>query len=149
MRTWVIAGGFLIALLLVGCGDDSSEGSISKVQFIEQADEVCKEANKRMEAAFVEHLKENRSIRRPSSPALEELVGKVLVPNIKREIEELEALGAPDGEGEEIDEILTALEEGVETAERNPKVVTANSDTVFGIATRLAGEYGLKVCGNR
>lgn len=151
MGTRWIAGVFLVALVLAGCGgdDDSNEASISKAQFIKKADQVCKEANKRMEAAFVAFLEGNRDITRPDGPAVEGLVGKILVPSIKREISELEALGTPDGDEDEIDEILTALEEGVETAEDNPKVVTGSADTVFGIASRLAEEYGLKICGSR
>jgi hypothetical protein len=152
MGTRWIAGVFLVALVLAGCGggdDDSSEASISKQQFMKKADQICKEANKRMEVAFVDFLEKNRDIARPSGPAFEKLVGTIMVPSIKREIEELEALGAPDGDEDEVDEILTALEEGVETAEDNPKVVTGSADTVFGIASRLAEEYGLKVCGSR
>jgi hypothetical protein len=45
--------------------------------------------------------------------------------------------------------MITALEEGVETAERNPEVVTQSSDAIFGIASRIGGEYGLAVCGSR
>lgn len=138
--------------LVVGCGDNSSSsaGSISKEEFIVKADAVCKRTNARMEKAFGEFLKANKDIKKPNDPALVGLVGDVMVPNIKREIEELRALGIPDGDEEKVEAIVAALEEGQETAENNPKVVTsASSDTVFGIASRIAGEYGLETCGSR
>jgi hypothetical protein len=154
MGTRLIAGVFLIALLVAGCGggdDDSSAGepSLSKEEFIAKADAVCKRGNKRVEIAFGEFLNENKDIKRPEPSDYEGLVGDVLVPSVKQEIEEVRALDAPDGDEGEIDEMITALEEGVETAEDNPKAVTASSDAVFGIASRLAGEYGLEVCGSR
>ena len=48
-----------------------------------------------------------------------------------------------------VDDFLEALEEGIEVAERNPEVVVASSEAVFGIPSRLAREYGLEVCGSR
>ena len=46
--------------------------------------------------------------------------------------------------------MVAALEEGLETAEADPEALAASSsDIVYGIATRLAGEYGLKVCSSR
>jgi hypothetical protein len=139
-------------LLLAGCGDDSSSSasSISKEEFIVKADAVCKQTNKRMEVAFAKFLKAHRNIRKPTDPAFEQLIGDVMVPNIKREIGEIRALEVPDGDEEKIEAMLSALEEGLEVAEDNPKVVTASSsDTIYGIASRLAGEYGLETCGSR
>jgi len=136
-----------IAFVVVGCGDSGE--SISKEEFIAKADAICKKSNVRMAAGFSKRLKDARSLVKPQSPQLEKLVGEVMVPNLEREIRELRALGIPSGDSERIEAMLEALDEGVETAERNPKAVVASSDAVFGIAARLAGEYGLEVCGSR
>jgi hypothetical protein len=140
-------------VLFAGCGGDdssSSANSISKEEFIAKANAVCKRSNKRMEVAFAKFLKANRDIKKPTDPALQQLVGDVMVPSIKREIEELRALGIPDGDEEKVEAMVSALEEGLETAEDNPKVVTStSSDTIFGIASRIASEYGLETCGSR
>jgi formaldehyde-activating enzyme involved in methanogenesis len=150
MGTRWIAGVFVVALVLAGCGgDDSGEASISKEQFVAQMDAICKRANKRSEVAFASVLKAFKRGEKPSQAEYEKAVSTALVPTVKREIEEIEKLDAPSGDESEIDEIVDALEEGVETAERNPQAVIVSSDAVYGIASRLAGEYGLEVCGSR
>jgi hypothetical protein len=142
-----------LSLLAAGCGggsDDSSTGpTISKAVFIKKADAVCSGGNKRMEVAFAHFLEENKNIKHPSKADFEALVGKVLIPNVDQEIKEIRALGAPSGDEDKIGEIITALEEGVETAEGNPQAVVNSSEAVFGISSRLAKEYGLEVCGSR
>jgi hypothetical protein len=155
MGTWRVAlcSALAVGILFAGCGggeDSSGSGSISKEEFIAKADAICKQSNKRMEAAFGKFLKENPELTKPTDPRFQQLVGDVMIPNLEREIEELKALGVPDGDGEKVDAMISALEEGLETAEDNPQVVTgSSSDTIFGIASRIAGEYGIEVCGSR
>jgi hypothetical protein len=140
----------VVAFLASGCGEDSASGeSISKEEFIAKADAICKQGNEQMEAGFAKYLKGPKSLAKPNAAELEKLVGKVMVPNLKREVARLRALGIPDGDEERVEAMLSALEEGEETARRDPKAVTASSDAVFGIASRIAGEYGLEVCGSR
>lgn len=145
------AGLLLVALLVAGCGggDDSSSESISKEEFIAKADAICKQGNERMEAGFTKLLKDVKNVTKLKKAEYEEIVDEVMVPSIEREIEELRALGVPAGDEERVEAMLTALEEGKETAERNPEAVNASSDAVFGIAARIASEYGLEVCGSR
>ncbi len=142
----------VVALLIGGCGgssDSSSGPTISKAVFIKKADAVCQGSIERIEKAFVAYLRKSGKGTHPGKAAEEELVGKVLVPSVKREVKELRALGAPSGDEDRVGAIVEALEEGVETAESDPKAVTASSDVVFGIASRLAKEYGLEACGTR
>jgi hypothetical protein len=141
-----------VALAVAGCGgsgDESSSISISKAAFIKKTDAVCKRGNGRMEAAFGRFLIKNKNLRRPSKDEYEALVGKVLVPNIEREIKEIRAFPVPSGDEDRVDDFLEALEEGIEVAERNPKAVVGSSEVIFGIPSRLAREYGLEVCGSR
>jgi hypothetical protein len=152
----LIAAVIVAALLVAGCGgsDDSSGGeSISKEEFIAKADAICKEGNERMEKELFKFLRQNRtggSLRKPSVEQNEKFIVAVLIPNLRREIDEIKALGVPDGDDERVDAIIAALEEGLETAEDNTATVAAGtSDIVFGIASRLAGEYGAEVCGSR
>lgn len=143
-------------LLLAGCGggDDSDTAkSISKEEFIAKGEAICKTGNKRMEAELVKFLRDGRgveSLTKPSPEDNEKFLETVLIPNLEREIAEFKELGVPEGDEERVEAIVTALEEGLETAEDNPKAVAAGtSDVVFGIASRLAAEYGLETCGSR
>jgi hypothetical protein len=151
--TIAIAIALAVAALVAGCGGGDSStatGSISKAAFIKKVDAVCKKGTERMQRAVVSFLKEHRNVRRPNNGQSEKLVGTVIVPSVRREIKELKALGAPDGDEDRVDAMVSALEEGAETAEDDPKAVVAgSSDVVFGIASRLAGEYGIEACGTR
>jgi hypothetical protein len=152
MRGIALGVGILIvALTAAGCGGgETSTKTIPKAVFIKKANAICKKSSERMVASFTSFLaKKKSSITHPSQATKEEMVGKALVPSVKREIEEFQALGAPSGDEDRVGEIIKALEEGLETAESNPEAVASSSDAVFGIASRLAGEYGLEVCGNR
>lgn len=138
-------------LLLVGCGSDSSTStsSITKVAFIKKADGVCQGGNKRMEAGFADFLNANKDVKRPTRADYEGLVKTVVVPNLKQEVKAIRTLAVPSGDEDWVDAIVTAMEEGIETAENDPEVAVTSSQAVYGVSSRLATEYGLKVCGSR
>jgi hypothetical protein len=147
----------VVALLAAGCGggDDTSitTSTISKEAFIKKADAICKKGSERVQLGFGAYLKTGKksilALRHPSKADYEGLIIGVLLPSLEKEIKEIRALGAPSGDKDQIEEILTALEEGIEVAETNRKAVTHSSEAIFGIGSRLATEYGLEVCGSR
>jgi predicted small secreted protein len=149
----LIAAVVMAALLLAGCGggsDDSGSGkSISKEEFIAKADAICKKGTERLQTAIFAALKTPQNLTKVSQAEQVKIVKTAMVPNVSREVKELRALGIPDGDDEKVDAMITALEEGVETAEQDPEVVTESSDAVFGISSRIAAEYGLEACGSR
>jgi predicted small secreted protein len=149
----LIAAVAMAALLLAGCGgggEDSSSGkSISKEDFIAKADAICEKGTKRLQAAIFAAVKKPQNLTKVSEADQIKIVKTAMVPNVSREVKELRALGIPDGDDEKVDAMIGALEEGVETAEQDPQAVTNSSDVVFGIASRIAGEYGLTACASR
>ncbi len=151
--TIAIAVALTVAALMAGCGggDDSSTTtvSVSKAAFIKKVDAVCQKGTERMQRAILVFLKQHKDVQRPNKAQSEKLVGTAIVPSVETELKELKALEAPEGDEERVDAIISALEEGLETAEGNPEAVVASSDAVFGISGRLAGEYGAEVCGSR
>ena len=151
-RRALVAAAIVVALVLVGCGGGDSStaaGSISKEEFIAKADAICKKGTERLQAAIAGVLKNQPNITKVTKGEQEKIVATVMVPSISREAKELRALGVPDGDDERVDAMISALEEGVETAKRDPEAVTKSSDVIFGIASRIAGEYGAEVCGSR
>jgi hypothetical protein len=149
--TWLSIGVLLgVGLIIAGCGgDDSNAGSISKAEFVKKAEAVCKKGNKRMEGALAGFLHENKNIQNASKVAYEELLEKIVLPSLKRELREIRAIGVPSDGEERVEAMVAALEEGVETAEEDPRLAVTSSDAVFGISSRLARELGLDVCGSR
>jgi hypothetical protein len=150
----LVAGALIAALIVVGCGggdsDDVSTSAVSKAAFAKKADAICEKGTKRLAVAFAAYFKREKSAVGNQSQAEEEdLVRRLLVPSVRREVKEFQALGAPSGDEDQVGEIVKALEEGLETAESNPAAVVSSSDAVFGISSRLAKEYGLEVCGSR
>jgi hypothetical protein len=142
-----------VAALVSGCGGsgggDSTTTSVSKAAFIKKADAVCQTNTQRMQRQILAVLKTKNGIRKPKPSEYERLVGTIIVPAVQREIKDLRALPVPSGDEDRIDAMIGALEEGLETAENDPKAVEATSDVVFGIFSRLAGEYGLTTCASR
>src|ERR1700709_2699299 len=148
-----VAAAIAVALVVAGCGggSDSSTAtvSVSKAAFIKKVDAVCQKGTERMQRAILVFLKQHKDVQRPNKAQSEKLVGTAIVPSVKTELKELKALDAPEGDEERADAIISALEEGLETAEGNPEGVVASSDAVFGLSGRLAGAYGAEVCGSR
>jgi hypothetical protein len=147
-RVALIAAAMVIALAVGGCGggDASTAGSISKEDFIAKADAICKKSTERLQAAIFATLKKPQNLTKVSEADQIKIVRTAMVPNVSREVKELRALGVPEGDEEKVDAMIGALEEGIETAEQDPQAVTKSSDVVFGISSRIAGEYGLKAC---
>jgi hypothetical protein len=148
-----VAAAIVVVLVLVGCGggdDSSASGSISKQEFIAKADAICTKSNKRMESQLGKFLVSGKQISKPTQADNEKFVATVLIPSLRKEIDEIKALGVPAEDEERVTAMIVALEEGLETAENDPRSVAAGSaEVIYGIPSRLAGEYGLKVCSTR
>jgi hypothetical protein len=147
-----VAAAMVIALVVAGCGSGDSStaaSSISKEEFITKADAICKKGTERLQKAIFSALKNPRNLTKVSEAEQIRIVTTAMVPSVSREVKELRALSIPNGDEEKVEAIITALEEGVETAEQDPHAVTKSSDAVFGISSRIAAEYGLKACSSR
>jgi uncharacterized protein with von Willebrand factor type A (vWA) domain len=148
----VLAALAAIMLIVAGCGggDDSSSdsSSITKAQFIKQADAICENGNKENEAEFEEFAKEHNlsEKKEPSKAQQEEAISEIVAPGVQKQIEEIDALGAPKGDEGKIEAMIAAVEEGVEEIEENPASLTEGKNPLAK-GSKLAKEYGLKTCG--
>jgi hypothetical protein len=142
--------------LIAGCGggSDSSSteataGSLSKAEFVKQGNAICARGNKEIEEGFEEFGKEHHFSKQnePTPAELEEAVEEVLIPKIRKEIDDIRALGAPSGEGSEVETILAAAEKGLEKGEEDPRAMIKEGEGPFKEANELSREYGLVKCG--
>jgi hypothetical protein len=146
----VLAALVAMAALIAGCGggddgDETSE-SLTKVEFIKQGDRICEKANEQSETEAEEFAKENDfTLEKATDEQLEEAVSEVLVPNLNQQAEELDALGAPEGDEEQVEEIIVSLEDAAGEIEDEPGLVFEGE--VLKEPSKLASDYGLKVCG--
>ena len=152
----VLAGAMALALVGAGCGggDSGAEGSAASAEvhptkkaFLKQAEAVCVKNYERVKKEYEAFVNANggpkNAFEEPDTTA--EYVDDVIVPEKKRTVEELKALGAPTGDEKAVGEIIEAYEEGIEVAEEDPERATTSTG-VFAYATHVAEEYGLKSC---
>jgi hypothetical protein len=138
-----------IAMIVVGCGGgDSSSSSLSKAEFIKQADAICEKGNEENNTEFEEFAKEHNlsEKKEPSKAVQEEAISEIVAPGVKKQIEEIDALGAPEGDEKKIEAMVGAVEEGVEEIEADPAVLIEGKNPLAK-GSKLAKEYGLKTCG--
>jgi hypothetical protein len=138
-----------LAALVVGCGggdDSETTETLTKAEFIKQGDQICEKANEASEDEAEEFAKENDfTLEKASKAQIEEAVGEVLVPNLNGQVEDLRALGAPEGDEDQIEEILVSLEGAADEIEGDPGLIFEGK--TLEEPSKLAEDYGFEVCG--
>ena len=145
----------LAAAAFAGCGGDEDDPDefaplvaepVSKVEFLEQADAICHASEARIEAAADELVAGRRD---PKPAAVERVALHVVVPALEGEVKAIRALGAPAGDEDEVEAILSATERGVAAIERDPRGLLDGVPAPLREAERLARRYGSRECGFR
>lgn len=156
---FAIAVAAVLAFSIAACGgggggDDSSDsstgdgGSAVSSIFIEEADAICASAKKQVQGEFRAYLEEKK-IKEPKTPAqINEVIETIGIPALRKQLTSLRALGAP-GEEDKVNEYLDAVEVGIKKGEEEPRILFTSTAQVFSEADKIAGEIGLKVCGQR
>jgi hypothetical protein len=146
----------VVALVLIaGCGGgsdsntstDATSSSLTKAEFVKQGNAICAKGSKEINEGFEKFVEENglSKTKAPSKAVQEKAVRTVLIPRIRKELEDIRALGPPD---EEAEAALDAAEEALEKGEEEPiQFLKEESAGPFAKANRLAREYGLTKCG--
>jgi len=147
----VAAALVVLAAIVAGCGSDDSDttASLTKTEFIKQADAICKKEEAKIGGEFKAFAKENDIPldKEPNNEQSEELVEEILIPNVQNQADGIRELGTPSGDEDKVEAILDALDEGIEEAEEDPGALFASESDPFAKANKLASGYGLEVCG--
>jgi hypothetical protein len=149
-----------LALVAVGCGggDDStttdtgtsgatgaSGAPLTKEAFIAQADAICKESGD----AIDKQANQFFSGQEPSDAEIEQFANEVVIPGLHEQVDAIRALTPPEGDEDQIDAMLNAVNEATDRAEADPSLLRASdSESPFAEANQLAQDYGLKECGS-
>jgi len=141
----------VLGAIAAGCGEDDSDSTatVTKAQFLKQGNAICAAGNKELDEEFEAfnedgHLKENQQ---PSDAEAEEIADTILLPAVTEQLDELRELDAPEGEEEQVDEILSEAESAVEEVEDDPASIVTEANSPFTRVNKMAREYGLSVCG--
>jgi hypothetical protein len=141
--TFLACGLLVVALLIAGCGD-SEESSLTKAEFVKQANAACKEhADERNE--LFQKVSKTIKASEVTKADQEMLIDEVLIPPYEKNIESIEDLGAPEGDEEKVENITEEMEKAIEKIEANP-LVALRSTIQFAGANAALSKYGLDAC---
>ncbi len=146
--------GFLVVLALAGCGGDDGPDDfspvvsepLSKVEFLREADRICYSSEARIEAAADELVLGRQE---PDPTEVERIANSLVVPALETEVRAIRALGAPAGDEQRVEAILTATEQGIAAIKSDPRGLLDGVPGQLRRAQRLAEAYGSQQCGVR
>jgi hypothetical protein len=150
---FAILGALAAGLIAAGCGSDdnndkqsfgtsvgsASTASLTKADFVTQANAICKTANQELDQAG-QALGQS-----PTPEELDSFVTDNVTPTIQTELDAIRGLGAPAGDEQTVNAILAAADSGLQSLQADPSLLTGGDP--FGEANQLADDYGLTVCG--
>jgi hypothetical protein len=148
--------GLCALVVLAGCGGGGNStaegsgtssvgsGSITKAELIKKGDAACRRTDRIQDKAVAVYTKEHPN-EVTTVEDQEKALRAVAFPPIKKEIEELAKLGAPVGEEEEVDAIITGFEHALTAAEAKPSTLLLG-EGAFTRPDKLAEKYGFKAC---
>jgi hypothetical protein len=140
-----IIGVVVSALAIASCGGggSSTAASLTKPQFIKKAEALCVKAEAERGEVIQAAAKKAPKSGKVSSAEQEAIVLAALPP-YKDLPAEIEALGAPEGDQDKVEEIGAALEKSLERSEADPG--SAINDEAFVKFNELVIAYGLDSC---
>lgn len=146
LRLPTILAGLLAALALIaaGCGDDDESAPLTKEEFIAQADAICVAGDEEINAAAEEQFGDLTE--EPPVSEQEAFLADVVAPSYEQRAEELRGLTPPEEDSEEVEALLTSLDELTTQISDDPGAVLEATEEPEYAA--LAQEYGLQTCGN-
>ena len=151
-RCLIVGVAVALALPFGACGDDEEGGNLAsnddtvivKADFIQAANAACEQRGEEMTARAQQLLKQYGG--QPNSPkARRALIEKAIAPGFEAEIRDLRALEPPPGEEEEVEEVITVLEEMVA---RTREDLSEGRDYPYRKTENVAAAYGLPACGH-
>ncbi len=166
-----IAAGLVLlaALLLAGCGvsgggdgdgaeaspqtnASSTQGPLTKEEFVKRADEICKRADDQTfdEAVLYRETHAKQLNRLEPIPAEITIIRAIVFPSIRKQIKEIKALGIPKGEEREVRALYAAMALGMRKAEKAPYEIEGENPSKypFDRYSELSREYGFGECSN-
>jgi hypothetical protein len=159
----LVAAAIAVALIVVGCGgdDDSDTGSakaetgevavttssLSKPAFIKEASAICAREGKGTIRQASVYLSKHGSDGLPEGVLFANMVKKVMLPSIQAQIDEISKLGAPAGDEEQVEALLTAQQQAVDEVEQLKSVKSIEAvEQYFKKASPKYYDYGFSAC---
>lgn len=128
--------------LLPGCG--GGDDSISKEEFLREGNAICADV---AESIFEEGREtfSEAEVKNTNAAGVPFVLG-TFIPEFRKEVARLRALGIPDGDEAQVNSILRAIEEVIEKAKRDPEGMVHGVVNRYAKPQALARKYGLTEC---
>lgn len=151
MRLLAAALAATASIVIAGCGsDDDGDSTISdaRAELIAEADALCAQSSKEIDAAVQKRLRqigdddlENKD--------LVAIFSEITLPALEDLYTQLGELQPAPEDAEQYEQIIDAAEKAVRESEADPEklVVLSGDETPFDEPNRLQREFGFKVCG--
>lgn len=159
---FAVALALVVAVVAVGCGgsdddagsaefDDSSSAepatsSMTKAQFVNQANRACGAERENLLARAQAYQEETDTFAEEGTPQFAEATRRIFLSTFEAEVEAVRALGAPAGEKQRIEAVLTAQQEAIDDVAERGVETYAQIEAAFAEASELLREYGLRGC---
>jgi len=140
----LLVGLFAVAFLIAGCGGGDETTSLTRAQFVKQANTICKRQEERRENIIRKAIAGQDQTKLLPLAKREEVVVET-VPPYEAMAEELDALGAPEGDEQKVETIVAEMEKAAKSVRSDPKTALETT-TQFQEASNLATRYGLAEC---
>ena len=115
-------------------------GGLSKGEFISEANEICSQGNAELQAAAEERLGQGLA----TLEARDAFATETIVPNVRRQIGDIRALGIPEGDEDAVSGFLEEAEGILDQLKRAPESFSADP---FAEVNQDFAAYGLTACG--
>jgi hypothetical protein len=144
----LVVGIVLLAAFASGCGGDSAtSSSLTRPEFIKQANAACAKRHQVWQTSLASYNKQVKERNATAEPQVQEeiateLLEEEMLPAVRKQLEALEALPAPDGEEDVISKILATLSQELNKVEKDPIKALAKSHN-FETFEEESKEYGL------
>jgi hypothetical protein len=141
-----------VALLVGGCGESSIGAvSMSKEEFVRHADFICAKADfdqpNEREAFMARYEDDLKGV--AAVPYEETMAVDLIIPSVKRQIRELEALEPPASERKELETLLAGWNKAVREGEKDPYSIAnfwVPAQDPLAKINKVATRYGFESC---
>ncbi|HWO82796.1 MAG TPA: hypothetical protein VNM38_03275 [Solirubrobacterales bacterium] len=139
-----------IALVLnVGCGSsnnpEETSPALTKAQFLKRGNEICEKRLEEKDDVVKAAVKKlAASGQKEASKQLQQEVGESVLSSYRLIANELGSLEPPAQDKDEIEALITTLEDSLDEADSDPSSVL--STEIFGEAAEAGRSYGLDTC---
>jgi hypothetical protein len=144
----LIVGLLIGGLLTVGCGgggdSESTDTSIDKATFVKRANVICEKTSGRMTAET--KALSQKEFETPSNQSIIRIISQVAVPGLESELKEIQALGLPSEEMQQIQAFLRSLQKAIAVARAKPFVFANGESPPYEAAELASRRIGLSAC---